>query len=108
MNKKNLLQMYRTMLEIRHFEKKILELSMDGLVPGLVHLYIGEEAIATGVCAALNKDDYIVSTHRAHGHSIAKGAPPSLLAAEILGKATGVCKGRGGSMRLTYPEVGLL
>jgi TPP-dependent pyruvate/acetoin dehydrogenase alpha subunit len=108
MNEKKLAQMYRTMWEIRHFEKKVLELYMDGYVPGLVHVYIGEEAIATGVCAALNNEDYIVSTHRAHGHSIAKGAPPSLVAAEILGKATGVCRGRGGSMRLSYPKVGLL
>lgn len=108
MDKKKLAKMYRTMLEIRYFEERILELYMDGHVPGLVHLYIGEEAIATGVCAALNHDDYVVSTHRAHGHSIAKGAPPSLLAAEILGKSTGVCKGRGGSMRLTYTKMGLL
>lgn len=100
--------MYRKMLEIRYFEEKITDAYRRGLVPGLVHTYVGQEAVVVGVCANLKRDDFVVGSHRGHGLAIAKGAPPHLLAAEIMGKVTGCCKGKGGSMRLSYIDVGLL
>lgn len=99
---------YETMVKIRYFEEKIEEFSMKGEIPGFVHLYIGEEAIATGVCANLRKTDFIQSTHRGHGHTIAKGAKIDKMMAELFGKATGYCKGKGGSMHIADFSVGML
>jgi len=100
--------MYKRMLEIRHFEEKAFELYGQNLVPGTIHLYAGQEAVAVGVCANLRKDDYITSTHRGHGHCIAKGAQLGQIMAEILGKKTGYCKGKGGSMHIADFRVGML
>ncbi|TET63978.1 pyruvate dehydrogenase (acetyl-transferring) E1 component subunit alpha [Candidatus Bathyarchaeota archaeon] len=100
--------MYRKLLEIRIFEEKVFELYAQNLVPGTIHLYTGEEAVAVGVCSNLRKDDYITSTHRGHGHCIAKGAQPKQIMAEILGKKTGYCKGKGGSMHIADFSVGML
>ncbi|WP_312940075.1 thiamine pyrophosphate-dependent dehydrogenase E1 component subunit alpha [Oscillibacter sp.] len=99
---------YETMSTIRHFEESIKHDSLAGEIPGFVHLYIGEEAIATGVCAALRSDDSIESTHRGHGHCIAKGADVNRMMAEIFGKKTGLCEGRGGSMHIADFSVGML
>ena len=103
-----LLHMYRQMLAIRLFEERVNDLYTRALMPGLAHLYIGEEAIAVGVCEALNQDDYITSTHRGHGHCLAKGAKPPLMFAELLGKEAGYCKGKGGSMHIADPATGNL
>ena len=108
LDKGTLLRLYRTMLTIRRFEESIADLYRRGLVPSSAHVYIGQEAVAAGVCACLRPDDYVLSTHRGHAHSIAKGAPLERLAAEILGRATGLNRGRGGSMRPCCPEVGVL
>ncbi|MFP4625704.1 MAG: thiamine pyrophosphate-dependent dehydrogenase E1 component subunit alpha [Natronomonas sp.] len=97
--------MLKTMQRIRAFESRIQELFADGELPGFVHLYIGEEAIATGVCEALNDDDYITSTHRGHGHCIAKGHDFDRMMAELFGKETGYCGGKGGSMHIASPEL---
>jgi pyruvate dehydrogenase E1 component alpha subunit len=102
------LHMYEQMAKIREFEEKVNELYTQALMPGLAHLYIGEEAIAVGVCEALNKDDYITSTHRGHGHCLAKGAQPDLMFAELLGKEAGYCKGKGGSMHIADQNTGNL
>lgn len=96
----DLLQMYEQMVRIREFEEKVNELYTSAKMPGLAHLYSGEEAIAVGVCSALNSDDYITSTHRGHGHCIAKGAAVDIMFAELLGKAPGYCGGKGGSMHI--------
>lgn len=96
------------MLEIRLFEEKVFELYGQNLVPGTIHLYAGEEAVAAGVCSALRMDDYIISTHRGHGHCIAKGADLNRTMAEILGKETGYCKGKGGSMHIADFSIGML
>lgn len=107
--KKDFLQnLYRTMVRIRLFEEKVNDLFLGGEIPGFVHLYIGEEAIATGLCANLNQDDYLTSTHRGHGHCIAKGAVIKPMMAEIFGKSTGYCKGKGGSMHIADFKVGML
>jgi len=106
--KEKLVGMYRKLLEIRIFEEKVFELYAQNLVPGTIHLYTGEEAVAVGVCSNLRKDDYITSTHRGHGHCIAKGAQPKQIMAEILGKKTGYCKGKGGSMHIADFSVGML
>ncbi len=103
-----LLEMYRQMLTIRFFEEKVFELYGQNLVPGTIHLYAGEEGVAVGVCANLRKDDYITSTHRGHGHCIAKGARLDKTMAEILGRKTGYCKGKGGSMHIADFSVGML
>ena len=100
--------LYQRMTGIRSFEEKIGELFLAGEVPGFVHLYVGEEAIAVGVCANLNDQDYITSTHRGHGHCIAKGAQIDRMMAEIFGKKTGYCKGKGGSMHIADFSVGML
>jgi TPP-dependent pyruvate/acetoin dehydrogenase alpha subunit len=97
-----LLHFYRQMVAIRLFEERVNDLYTRALMPGLAHLYIGEEAIAVGVCEALRKDDYITSTHRGHGHCLAKGASPDLMFAELLGKEAGYCKGKGGSMHIRH------
>ncbi len=102
------LAMYRSMVAIRHFEEQVNELYLRALMPGLAHLYIGEEAVAVGVCAALRPDDYITSTHRGHGHCLAKGAAPDRMFAELLGKKAGYCKGKGGSMHIADPDTGNL
>jgi pyruvate dehydrogenase E1 component alpha subunit len=104
----SLIRMYRTMLTIRHFDERASKDFKKGLVPGLVHSYIGQEAIATGVCANLRKDDRIVSNHRGHGHLIAKGADVKRMMAEIYGKKTGYCKGKGGSMHIADFSIGIL
>jgi len=103
-----LLEMYRQMLTIRFFEEKVFELYGQNLVPGTIHLYAGEEAVAVGVCANLRRDDYITSTHRGHGHCIAKGARLDKTMAEILGRKTGYCKGKGGSMHIADFSIGML
>jgi pyruvate dehydrogenase E1 component alpha subunit len=103
-----LVEILQKMLEIRLFEEKVFELYGQNLVPGTIHLYAGEEAVAVGVCSALRKDDYITSTHRGHGHCIAKGADPKRVMAEILGKKTGYCKGKGGSMHIADFDIGML
>lgn len=96
------------MLEIRCFEEKVYDLYGQNLVPGTIHLYAGQEAVAVGVCANLREDDYITSTHRGHGHCIAKGAQLNRVMAEILGKKTGYCKGKGGSMHIADFSSGML
>jgi pyruvate dehydrogenase E1 component alpha subunit len=106
--KEKLAEMYKKMLEIRCFEEKVFELYGQNLVPGTIHLYAGEEAVAVGVCSCLRKDDYITSTHRGHGHCIAKGAELKRTMAEILGKKTGYCKGKGGSMHIADFNIGML
>ncbi|MBI4536842.1 MAG: thiamine pyrophosphate-dependent dehydrogenase E1 component subunit alpha [candidate division NC10 bacterium] len=103
-----LLGMYRTMVRIRAFEERVDDLMMKGLIHGTTHLYIGMEAVATGVCSALKPEDYIASNHRGHGHCIAKGADLNRMMAELLGKATGYCKGKGGSMHIADLERGNL
>ena len=95
--KEKLLRLYEQMIAIRLFEERVNDLYTRALMPGLAHLYIGEEAIAVGVCEALKSDDYITSTHRGHGHCLAKGATDRMFA-ELLGKEAGYCKGKGGSM----------
>ena len=108
LTKQQLLGFYQTMSTIRTFESKTVDLFAAGKVPGFVHLYIGEEAVATGVCANLTSKDYITSTHRGHGHLIAKGGKVDLMMAELFGKSTGYCKGKGGSMHIADVELGIL
>jgi pyruvate dehydrogenase E1 component alpha subunit len=103
-----LVRLYRQMVAIRLFEERVNDLYTRALMPGLAHLYIGEEAIAVGVCEALRADDYITSTHRGHGHCLAKGATPDRMFAELLGKEAGYCKGKGGSMHIADPDTGNL
>ena len=98
----------RTMLRIRRFEERAEELYLAGELPGFIHLSIGQEACAAGACAALRRDDYITSTHRGHGHCIAKGAPTDRMMAELFAKVTGSCKGKGGSMHIADFSVGML
>lgn len=102
------LRMYTQMVRIRAFEEKVNELYTRALMPGLAHLYIGQEAVAVGVCEALQPDDYITSTHRGHGHCLAKGARPDRMFAELLGREPGYCHGRGGSMHIADPSTGNL
>ncbi len=103
-----LLHFYQQMFRIRAFEEKTNELYQRAIMPGLAHLYIGEEAVAVGVCEALRKDDYITSTHRGHGHCLAKGASFERMFAELLGKQAGYCRGKGGSMHIADPDSGNL
>jgi acetoin:2,6-dichlorophenolindophenol oxidoreductase subunit alpha len=107
-DKNVLIKLYRTMLTIRRFEERVSQEFAKGNILGYVHLYIGQEAVATGVCNNLNLDDRIVSSHRGHGHSIAKGADVRRMMAEIYGKKTGYCKGKGGSMHIADFSVGML
>ena len=102
------LRVYRQMVEIRLFEEQVNELYTRALMPGLAHLYSGEEAVAVGICEALGIDDYITSTHRGHGHCLAKGASPDRMFAELLGKEAGYCRGKGGSMHIADPATGNL
>jgi pyruvate dehydrogenase E1 component alpha subunit len=106
--KEVLLDMYRSMQRIRQFETRIRDLAVANEIPGFVHVSIGEEASATGVCAALRKTDRITSTHRGHGHLIAKGGRIDLMFAEIFGKRSGYCKGKGGSMHIVDFSLGIL
>lgn len=102
------MEMYKTMFTIRTFEGRESQVYYEGLQDGFVHLYIGEEAIAAGVCAALNSDDFITSTHRGHGHIIAKGGDLNKIMAELFGRKTGYCQGKGGSMHIAAFELGIL
>lgn len=102
------LALYRTMMEIREFELKAYEIFRSGKMPGFIHLYVGEEAVAAGVCAHLGKDDTVTSTHRGHGHALAKGITPQAAMAELMGGVDGCCGGRGGSMHFYEPAVGFL
>jgi len=103
-----LLNLYSTMVKIRNFEMMAEKLFLEGELPGFIHLYIGEESIATGVMANLKKGDFITSTHRGHGHMIAKGANINRMMAELYGRTTGYCKGKGGSMHIADFSIGVL
>ncbi len=102
------INLLRTIIKIRRFEEKTIQLYQIAKIWGYLHPYVGEEAVAAGACAAIDRHDYIVSTHRGHGHSIAKGADLNRMMAELFGKATGYCKGRGGSMHIADTELGML
>src|SRR5712691_10138641 len=104
----DLVEFLRLMLRIRRFEEKLAVLFKRGKLPGFVHLYIGEEAVAVGVCSALEEGDRITSTHRGHGHLIAKGADVSRMMAELLGRADGYCRGKGGSMHIVDFGLGIM
>lgn len=103
-----LLDLYEMMYRIRRFELRAKDVFLAGEMPGFIHIYAGEEAIATGVCSILEPKDQICSTHRGHGHCIAKGGRTDLMFAELLGKEAGYCKGKGGSMHISNPELGIL
>ncbi len=103
-----MMALYRTMCRIRAFETKVQELFASNMIPGFVHLSIGEEAVAAGISSVLRPDDYITSTHRGHGHVLAKGADPRRMMAELFGKRTGYCKGKGGSMHIADFSLGVL
>ena len=106
--KEKLELMYERMMKIRLFEDRVKNLFAAGELPGFVHLYLGQEAVAAGACAPLKNDDYITSTHRGHGHISAKGGEMKYLMAELYGKASGYNKGKGGSMHIAWPELGIL
>ncbi|KLL01167.1 acetoin:2,6-dichlorophenolindophenol oxidoreductase subunit alpha [Bacillus pumilus] len=108
LTKEKAIWMYQKIQEIRQFEDRVHALFTKGILPGFVHLYAGEEAVAVGVCAHLNEKDSITSTHRGHGHCIAKGCDLKGMMAEIYGKATGLCKGKGGSMHIADFDKGML
>src|SRR5215210_645827 len=108
LTKEALLEAYRTMRTIREFEERLHTEFATGEIPGFVHLYAGEEAIAAGICAHLTSDDYVASTHRGHGHSIAKGCDVKAMMAEIYGKRAGICHGKGGSMHIADLSKGML
>ena len=103
-----LLDLHRRMVRIRHFEESAGRLAEQNRLPGFLHLYVGEEAVASGVCANLDDDDQISSTHRGHGHLVAKGGNYSYMMAELMGKATGYCGGKGGSMHICDLDLGML
>ncbi|MGB2815366.1 MAG: thiamine pyrophosphate-dependent dehydrogenase E1 component subunit alpha [Dehalococcoidales bacterium] len=107
-DKEKMILMFRTMVRIRRFEERVAREFADGNIPGSVHLYIGEEAVATGAIAHLKKEDYIMSTHRGHGHIIAKGGEPNKMMAEMFAKKTGYCLGKGGSMHIADLDIGML
>jgi len=108
LNRDQALHFYRQMLKIRLFEEEVNQLYLGAKMPGLAHLYIGQEAVAVGVCEALRRDDYITSTHRGHGHCLAKGASLDKMFAELLGKEAGYCRGKGGSMHIADQDTGNL
>ncbi len=108
LTKEELIEMYRMMRLIRVFEESAVAYFKQGIVIGNMHMYVGEEAVATGVCKALTKEDYIASTHRCDGHLIAKGADINAMMAELMGKENGICGGRAGKMHQTAPEVGFM
>ena len=103
-----LLDIHRRMVRIRTFEERAGKMMEDGKIPGALHLYVGQEAIASGVMVHLSNEDYITSTHRGHGHLIAKGGEFTYMFAELYGKATGYCKGKGGSMHISNLDLGML
>src|SRR5213594_1127553 len=103
-----LMELYRQMRRIRVFEEKLAELVNAGQLAGFLHLYAGQEAVAVGVCANLGDRDYVASTHRGHGHSIAKGVDLNAMMAEIFGKGAGICHGKGGSMHIADVGKGML
>ncbi len=107
-SKDQLLRLYREMLNIRRTEEQLARSYQGGNIPGACHTYIGQEAVAVGVCAHLTHNDVVFSTHRGHGHALAKGVSPREVMAELFGRATGCSRGRGGSMHLFSPEVGLM
>lgn len=102
------IELLKTMIRIRAFEERVRDLFAAGRLPGFVHLSIGQEAVAAGACGALRSDDYVLSTHRGHGHLVAKGADTSKMMAELYAKRTGSCKGKGGSMHIADASVGVL
>jgi TPP-dependent pyruvate/acetoin dehydrogenase alpha subunit len=102
------LDRFRTMALIRAFETRVSELYRDGEIPGFVHTSLGQEAVAAGACAALEPEDYLTTTHRGHGHVLAKGADVNRMMAELFGKSAGLCHGKGGSMHVADPEIGIL
>ena len=106
--KNEMQELYRVMRRIRQFETRAAKLFVSGRMPGFLHLYQGEEAVATGVCANLRPDDYITSTHRGHGHIIAKGGDVKYMMAELYARSTGYCGGKGGSMHIADPNLGIL
>jgi pyruvate dehydrogenase E1 component alpha subunit len=106
--KEKLIDMYRAMVRIRFFEERVVKEFAAGHIPGFVHVYSGEEAVAVGACANLTNDDYITSTHRGHGHLIAKGGKADRMMAELYGKKTGYNKGKGGSMHIAEVDIGIL
>lgn len=108
MDCEHLLEIYRRMVMIRQFEEQTWNVYINGQMAGLAHLYIGEEAVAVGVCSALREDDKITSTHRGHGHCVAKGGDLYRMMAEIMGKSTGYCQGKGGSMHIFDMDLGIL
>src|SRR6476660_6730324 len=108
LTKDDLLSLYRQMLVIRRCEEQLVKSHQRGLIHGACHTYIGQEAVAAGVCAHLTTADTVFSTHRGHGHALAKGVPPLQLIAELYGRANGCSHGRGGSMHLFSPEVGMM
>lgn len=108
LNEQKLLDMYSVIWRIRWFEEKVLDLFRAGVIRGTAHLYSGMEAVATGACAALRPTDYVTSTHRGHGHALAKGLEPDRMLAEIIGRADGYCKGKGGSMHVASAKHGML
>src|SRR4051794_10676730 len=108
LNRETLLTIYERMTQIRTFEDLAGKNFAGGLIPGFVHLYAGEEAVAVGICSPLRGKDYITSTHRGHGHCIAKGVDIAGMVAELMGKSSGVCKGKGGSMHIADVEKGML
>ena len=103
-----LLGFYTTMVRIRRFDERVRELFLEGYVKGTAHSYVGQEAVAAGACAALNRDDFIVSHHRGHGHCIAKGARLDRMMAELFGRRTGYCGGLGGSMHIAALDLNIL
>jgi pyruvate dehydrogenase E1 component alpha subunit len=107
-DEKLLAELFREMLLIRRFEERVLDMYGRALIPGISHVSIGQEAVPVGVCSALHRDDYITSTHRGHGHCLAKGARADRMFAELLGKTTGYCGGKGGSMHIADPDTGNL
>jgi len=108
MSKEEKIDLYRKMLTVRAFEEEAGKLFSENLIPGFIHLSIGEEASSVGTCSVLRGDDYVASTHRGHGHLIAKGAEPKRMFAELFGKASGYCKGKGGSMHIADFSLGIL
>jgi pyruvate dehydrogenase E1 component alpha subunit len=108
MDNQTKLNMYKGMWRIRMFEEKVRHLDMEGKLPGFFHLYVGEEAVAVGACSAIHTDDYITSTHRGHGHLLAKGGRMDRAMAELFARETGYNKARGGSMHIAAPEIGML
>src|SRR5438270_5618928 len=108
LSKDKLLELYKTMFLIRRCEEQLARCHQRGLIHGACHTYVGQEAIAAGVCAHLKTDDVVFSTHRGHGHALAKGVSPRELMAELFGRETGCSRGRGGSMHLFAPEVGMM